>query len=465
MSAVGAPYRARLIANAQIGNWKGLALSHLLGLVIASEFMVGAAAGFSIPYVRLPLFSSWLDFPVRVLALWLLVDRNWRLGRLRMGLFDVLILGYCGLVGLTYPYTAQDPSVQASFEWYRGFAGDMVRYYMIYLLVREGHNRAGFDGRIMLRWILAAMAFSASLAVAQAFNVGGVRMWSVVFYRQTMPNPNEPFRAAGTATHWNGFASTMVLATLLALAPLNYRRLRWHEYGIATLFIFGMVVSTSRGGYVTLGAVGLAAGFYFLWTRRPRTGWSLIGLIAVAAATFLVIVVTYNVPRFRDLVVPPKVQSADLGSFTYRLERARQLTDRGMDRPITGTGPSDTLWRNERMLVRSAASVEGILDASYPLVFAEFGMLGLAYMAGIIFSFLRYASRRRAVHPYAALAFLTGVAFAVHSVTEMLLRAQVMVLVSLVAGLAASRVIVRAHEFGERRPEPARLPGRVRGHA
>jgi hypothetical protein len=257
----------------------------------------------------------------------------------------------------------------------------------------------------------------------------------------------------------------MVLAVLLALAPLNYRRLRAHEYSLAGLFILGMIVSTSRGGYLTLGAVGLAAGFYFVWTRRPRTGWSLLALIAFAVTSFVFIAVTYNIPRFRDLFVPPKVQSGDLGSLTYRLERARQLTARGMDRPITGTGPSDTLWRNERMLVKSSASVEGVLDASYPLIFAEFGMLGLVYLGGLIFYFLRYASRRRAVHPYAALAFLTGVAFAVHSVTEMLLRAQVMVLVSVVAGLAASRVILRAREFGSRRVEPARLPAPVRSHA
>jgi hypothetical protein len=460
MSATGAPYRAWLIANAQRANAKGRALSHLLGLIIASEFLVGAAAGWEIPFVQLPLFSTWLDFPVRLLAVWLVVDRNWRTGRLRVGLFDVLILGYAGIVGLVYPYTAQDPSVGATLEWYRGFAGDMIRYYMIYLLVREGHNRAGFDSRIMVRWIVAALAFSAGLAILQAFNVGGIRAWSAVFYHQTVSRADEPFRAAGTATHWNGFASTMIMAVLLVMAPLNYRRLRWYEYGIAALFVLALLVSTSRGGYVTLSVVGVAAGFFFIWTRRPRTGWAFMGLMATAVAAFAVIVVALDVPRFRDLVVPPRVPSADLGSLSYRLERARQLVARGMDRPITGTGPSDTLWRSQRILYRSASSVEGTLDVTYPLIFAELGMLGLVYMGGVIFFFVRSISRRRAVHPYAALAFLTGVAFAVHSASEVLLRSQVMLLMSIVAGLVASRVIVRADEFGERRTEPSRLlPG------
>ena len=206
-----------------------------------------------------------------------------------------------------------------------------------------------------------------------------------------------------------------------------------------------------------MGFVGLAAGLFFLWTRRPKVGWSLVGLIAAAAVSFVVIVINYEIPRFRDLVVPPKVQSADMGSWTYRAERARQLTERGLDRPITGTGPSDMLWRNTLSIYRSASSVEGALDVTYPIIFAEFGLMGLLYVAGILFYFLRFISRRRAVHPYAALAFLTGIAFAVHSVTEMLIRSQIMVLLSVVAGIAASRVIVRAREFGERRTEPSGL--------
>src|SRR5947207_2277396 len=133
MSVAQFSIRERLRTGLTGSNRKGTLLSHLLGLILASEFVVGSAAGVTIPYVSLPLFTDWLDFPLRMLGIWLIVDRNWRVGRLKVGLWDVLAIAFPIIVGLAYPITALDPSVMADFDSYKRFIGTALRFYLIYL--------------------------------------------------------------------------------------------------------------------------------------------------------------------------------------------------------------------------------------------------------------------------------------------------------------------------------------------
>lgn len=462
MSVREIPYRAKLQASLITSHRKGLFLSHLLGAVLASEFVVGIAAGRTVPYVSFPLFTDWLDFPLRFIAVWLIIDRNWRYGRLKLGLWDFLALGFPLLVGLAYPFLALDPSVAADFDSYRRFLGSILRFYTIYLLMREGYNRAGFRGDIVIRWVLGALAMSAFTAVLQALNIGGVRAFTTNFYRlQAGVDYSETgFRARGFSAHWNGFASEMVMANILVLAPLNWRPIRWWEGALSGLYTVGLIVSTSRGGYGTMFIVTVAAGCYFLWTGRKRTGMVLLGLIGFAALTFGIAVMTIKLPLFHELLVPPKVRSMALGSLDYRMERANKLLSVAMDRPLTGTGPSLLLYDSPLVLYRSAASVDGVLDVSYSLIFAQFGAIGLLYIGGVIYSLVRFGARRRAIQPYALMAFLIGVAFAVDSLVEIIFITQPMILVSIAAACAASRVTSYSKELAGRRFSPA-LPQRV----
>lgn len=462
MSVVSLPFRARLQAHLVASHRKGRVLSHLLGIVLASEFLLGTAAGRSIPYVNVPMFTAWLDFPIRMIALWLILDRNWRIGRLKPHLWDVLALAFPVIVGLAYPFATLDPSVPTDFESYRGFVGTILRFYTIYLVVREGYNRAGFRGDIMMRYVQGALMLSALTAVAQALNIGGVRAFSQRFFasdeltRQTTGAiQREGFRARGFAAHWNTLGAEMVLGSIMVAAPLNWRRLRWYEWLIAGVLFMGLVVSTSRGALVTYFAVGVAAGGYFLWTNRKKTGLVILSIIAITGISFLGAVITLKLPLFKGLLHPSKVRSQSLGSLDYRLERARHLIEVGQEHPLTGTGPSAMLYENRTVSFWSTSSVSGVLDVTYPLVFAQFGLVGLAYIAAVIYSLVRYGARRRALHPYAAAAFLTGIAFAVDSTIEMVFTAQSMVLVSIVAALAASRVSAYSKEVENRKFAPA----------
>ncbi|MEZ0324793.1 MAG: O-antigen ligase family protein [Fimbriimonas sp.] len=441
MSAVAAPLRNRDWYESYVSTFpKGRVLSHLLGMVIASQFVVSGAAHEHIPYAKLPLNTAWLDVPLRVILLWLILDRNWRIGKLKFTAWDAIALGFPVIVGLAYPFSVSDPTIGASADGFKAFFGDMLRFYTVFILVREGHLRAGFNGRTVLNWVMLGLSASAGLALLQAANVGGVRKWSEEFFDQHRTfNQNETYRARGTAQHWNGFASEMVVGLLIAASALQFRKLKWWEYGFGTLFVLGLLVSTSRGGYATLFITIAAAGVFFLFTKRPKTGGIILGTLAISVLAFSAIVVSAKVELFKDLLVPPKVESADIGSLKYRMEQGRKLMKVGMQHPIFGTGPSERLYFNEHTTFFSSSSVPGKLDVTYPLLFAQFGIVGILYMLALTGFFLRFALRRYILHPYALLAFCTGVALAVHSFSEMLLLSELMYLVAIVAALAVTR--------------------------
>jgi hypothetical protein len=417
---------------------KGRFLSHLLGLFIASEFLIAGAAGRSIPFLSFPFFTNWLDLPLRLVALWLIVDRNWRIGRLKVAPWDAIVLGFPLIVGILYPFVAMDPSIPVRFEFYRGFLGDALRFYTVYILIREGYNRPGFNGRIVVFWVLGALAFSATLSLGQALNIGSLRVWSARFYAQAgLPNPADSYRASGTAVHWNGFASQMILALILVFAPLSHRKMKWYELAVGGLFVSGLIVSTSRGGYLTLACVFIAAALFFFVSRRPRMGFTILSIACAGMVAGAAVILTMKLERFEDFLRPPKVQSQQLRSLDYRVERAHLLIQSGLDRPLTGTGPNDFLYNlHKRYMFKSASSVEGQLDVTYPLLFAQFGLWGILYIGALLGFFLSFIRRKAIMKPYSLAAFLTGVALMVHSLAEYLIGSQIMILVSIVAALA-----------------------------
>lgn len=457
MSAAGfASPRERLRTQVEVSYRKGTILSHLLGAIIASEFVVGSAAGTSVPYVSLPMFTDWLDFPLRMVAIWLLIDRNWRIGRLRLQLWDFIVLAFPIVIGLAYPFLANDPSVSSDFESYRRFLGTTLRFYTVYILMREGYNRAGFRGDIVIRWVLGALSLSALTAMAQALNVGGIRAFTTRFYHVEAATDIDVtgYRARGFAAHWNGFAAEMVFAIVLLVSPLNWRRLYKWEWAMAGLLTAGLIVSTSRAGYGTMAVVVFAAGCYFLWTRRYRTGLILLGGMAAALLLGAFVALTIKSKLFTELLQPPKVRSLALGSVDYRLVRVRALVKVWEQHPIFGTGPSQTLYDNPKMMYHSESSVEGVKDVSYSLILAQFGIIGILYIAGVIYSLVRFGSRRRSVHPYAMMAFLVGIAFATDSLAEIVFITQPMILVSMAAACSMSRVSSYSAELGGRKFAP-----------
>src|SRR5437016_2311090 len=66
---------------------KGLLLSHLIGFCLFAEFT------FNFINIEIP-FTPPLSIPIRLVAIWLLIDRTGRIGRLRFGPWDWLIWSF-----------------------------------------------------------------------------------------------------------------------------------------------------------------------------------------------------------------------------------------------------------------------------------------------------------------------------------------------------------------------------------
>ena len=79
MSAVAGQSARNFQASLALDNarTKGLVLSHALGFALFAEF------AFNFIRVEVP-FTPILSLPIRLIALWLILDRNWRLGPTRL---------------------------------------------------------------------------------------------------------------------------------------------------------------------------------------------------------------------------------------------------------------------------------------------------------------------------------------------------------------------------------------------
>src|SRR5688500_6849910 len=87
---------------------KGLILSHLLGFALFSEIALNVLK-FSLP------FTPANSIPIRLIAILLLIDRTGRIARLRLGIWDAIILGFVFLCGLGMVITATvSPAVPVS---------------------------------------------------------------------------------------------------------------------------------------------------------------------------------------------------------------------------------------------------------------------------------------------------------------------------------------------------------------
>src|SRR5579862_1382705 len=138
---------------------KGLILSHLLGFALFSEIAL------NILRINIPLTPP-NSIPIRLIALWLLIDRTGRTGRLRFGVLDAITLGFVLVAGIGCVYTSVVyPGVETSFEDFRRFGGLFLNAYIYYIVAREGINRRGFRPDITINWLIAGFAWSAVIGI------------------------------------------------------------------------------------------------------------------------------------------------------------------------------------------------------------------------------------------------------------------------------------------------------------
>ena len=425
---------------------KGLALSHLLGFALFSEVALNVFK-FSLPLT--PINS----IPIRLIAIWLLMDRTGRIGRLRFGIWDALITGFVLVSGLGMIYTATTaPAVPLSFEEYRKFVGLFLNPYLYYLVAREGLNRRGFRPDITILWLVAGFAWSALVGLMQTRDLFHARSWSLIyangelnFLRQISDNANgvsddNASMASGTAAWWNSMALEMLVAFSLVFGSTFLRRPRWYEWVLGVLFMAAFIATQSRGGLAAFAICAIATFVWFFIHRKFWMATIIGGTVAVGVIIWLLAVFALKLERFTTTIEGEKVKgSVYTQSFTSRLQQQKQLIDIGLRQPIFGTGPN---FGYQNMQVWSPYTLSGSADTNYGFTFAQFGLVGLAFLVSIQFYLLAFIRASVAYRPFAFAAFFVGVAFTVHGLVEFLLYGRTFMVMNVLAAYAGSPYLV-----------------------
>jgi len=437
MSAIARDYRERLlVSSADLGLTKGLVLSHLVGFALFCEFALNFIK------VEVP-FTPVLSVPIRIIALWLVLDRTWRLGPVRLSFWDWSFIGFMLLSSVGAMVNSLDPSLIVGFEGQRNMIGLIINVYLYFLVIREACNRKGFRPDIMLAWFYVAMCWSAVLAILQANEVGGIRDWSLKLYS---PQSRETFadKGYGTAAHFNGLAFEMLVATGVAFNPVFRRRPKWWEWLMGLLFLAAFISTESRGGMISFIAAGYATVLFFAYNGARKTALAIVTMVTLAILIWGFIVFALKIERFTRVIEGEKVRSsAYLGTFRYRLDRGQELIKLGLKQPIFGVGRTNiALGSSERLAFQSASAVGGTLDMMYPRMFAEFGIVGIAFLASLILYLLGFIRKSVSSRPFAYSAFICGVIFFVHGFAEYLIFSRGMMMIGVVAALASSPWLV-----------------------
>lgn len=422
---------------------KGLILSHLLGFSLFSELV------FNFVKVEIPL-TPVLQIPIRMIGLWLLIDRNWRVARLRFGVWDWLILGFVSLAGIGVLYTATtSPELPVALEDYRRFLGIYLGMYLYYLVMKEGLNRRGFRPDIAINWLLAGMTFSAFLGLCQAMNVPHMRDWVLRHYKTEREALNvdliQSSQASGTTQSWNTLSFEMLIGFALVFGPSFRRKPYKWEIGLGIMFMTTFILTQSRGGLFAFFTCAVGTVIYFWWNRKPKKAMLIASIIGVSTVVWVMVVFAFHIERFTRTIEGEKVRgSVYLQSIDVRILRQQEALRIGLKRPLFGTGPSSLLFPGgePRTMYFSNSSIMGQVDGQYGLAFAQFGLIGTAMilaMFGYMISFIRH---KTAYRPYAFAIFFIGIAITTHGLVEFLLYARAWVIIHTVMALATSPYLV-----------------------
>lgn len=413
---------------------KGLILSHLLGFALFAEMALNIF-DFNIP------FTPANSIPVRLIALWLLLDRTGRIGRVRMGVWDAIILGFVVLTGVGCLYNATfHPAVPSSFEDYRRFVGLFINSYLYFVVFREGLNRRGFRPDIAVKWLIAGFAWSACVGIMQTLGIAGARSWSLIYSNPLLSflreNSTDENFASGTASWWNSMALEMLVAFALVFGPTFLRRPKWWEWLLGMLFMAAFICTQSRGGLVAFAACALATFFWYLYHRKYLMAVIVGTTVTVGVVIWVFAVFALKIEKFTDTLKGEKVKGSIYNqSLSGRLLQQRELVTIGSQVPLFGTGPH---FGSNRVSEWSTYTMSGPTDTMYGFMFAQFGILGLAFLTIMQAYMIAFVRSTTAYRPYAFAAFYVGVAFTIHGLVEFLLYSRTFMIMNVLVALAGA---------------------------
>ena len=424
---------------------RGLVLSHLIGIAILFQFIFERAITFELPYNRI------VDLPIRLLAVWLVIDRLGRFRRVKISAWDWLHLFFVSAYGMASIYAdlymARDSGLINYIQWML----QNLQPFLYFIVVREGLNRKGFRMDIVLRWIVATVAICCVIALLQALDVGGARNHINDFYRQRqaeakMEGPSAPWQARGVASHANSMAMIILFGMIALVAYVNQRRLGVLEWMSGVLFIGTLFATYSRTGIVTMAIMGGAFVLLLVLQQKYRQAFAVMFGLAVLMFAFITAVFAFDIERYQVFVkgtgIVKKEQSRGLYGVYARQESFAKAMELGSKYPITGVSPASSLLNRQQLITSSPYAFEGLVLNVYAFAFVSYGIIGLIFLGGILGTclwFLRYARTRQV---FAAPAFFSGVVLMATGMTENTLFALTpMIIVNVVMAAALHKVL------------------------
>lgn len=421
MSAI--PFRGvhPLLSGLRHAELRGVWLSHLIGFSYFFSLIFARILSFDLPYTKVT------EIPIRLVAIWLLVDRIGRRGKVKVSTWDYIHLGFaaCYAFAMVYAdaFMVREIGIQGYVSWALGFLSP----YFYFLIAREGTLRRGFKPHVVLNWILVSVLVACLFALAQGSNVLGLRDNIDMLVRQRqaeakMEGPSMPWQARGLMTHANSMAIMIIQALSLLFGAINFRRAGPFEITCLGVFILTLFATFSRTGIASFVVLALAIVILLMVQRKIRSALTLFGAIVALGFVFVSIVYAFDIDRYKVFVrgAGPIKNEASRGLQGYYLrqatiERALRVVD---DYPLTGIQPASSTLNLQRVYRKSAYSYEGLLLNAYVFAWVAYGLPGLIFLIGI-FSMsigqLRFARSNRA---FAPAAFLVGVAIAITGMTE-----------------------------------------------
>ncbi len=433
---------------------RGVVLSHMIGFCFAFTFIFERVLQGEIYYTK------YVDIPIRLVAVWLLIDRVGRRNRVKISLWDYLHLGFAGLYGAALVYADLFMQRDTGLINYLTWISSNFNPYFYFLIVREGTLRRGFRPYIVVQWMLWTLFIACVVALTQALNLAGLRSQIDDFVRQRqaearMEGPSQPWQARGLFVHANNMAIMIIMGFALLAAAGNYRRFGFFEWLCGATFVVTLFATYSRTGIVS--AVVMALGFIVVLIAQKKHRVAFISLFALGALMFgfVTAVYAFDIKRYQVFVkgegVVKKESERGLYGWYARQESLRKAIDLAQKYPFTGASVASSALNNQNVIQRSVYTFEGLLLNVYGYSFVSYGLIGLAYLAGVLFALtfpqLKYFGSKYAFPPGAA---LCGLAIAITGMSEnTLFSIGHMTVVNIIAAFAFQKVVRFAV------PEPA----------
>jgi hypothetical protein len=345
--------------------------------------------------------------------------------------------------------------------------------YLYFIVLREGLNRQGFSLKAFLGWWTTAYFICMTVGVLQVMNIGGFGEKLDIYVGQAaamalQDGPSQPYMERGLMAHANALASQMPFVMALCLGILYQQPKRPWLWFLVVFSLYTTFNTYSRTGLLVTFILGFAWAGYLLAKGRTKAGTGVLAGAAAVVALGVGLVFALDMKKYKEIFVKQKTHTsaADI-SVMRRAQMSGMAFRTGSEMsPVFGVMPTEPGIQTIAGIAQNAYNPRLVLFGQYPTLYVRYGLVGIAWLMGILLSLTGFVLPKFKNHPFGVSAFICGIALAIHGSSESLSTDEMyMIQINLIMGLA---IAVRMPEpkaeertpFGMKRPtnSPAALP-------